>query len=60
MLARGIQSFDQNGPWQAGGFSNDQNVYLNLEQTYDIHVLKILKRCLNSYLSKYWFTENLS
>ena len=50
MVARGIQSFGQNGPWLAGWLSNGQNFFLKFAQTWDEQMLKISSRYLDSYL----------
>ena len=50
MVARGIQSFGQNGPWLAGWLSNGQNFFLNFAQTWDKQMLKISSRYLDSCL----------
>ena len=50
-VARGIQSFGQNGLWLAGRLSNGQNLFVKFVQTCDEQMLKISRRYLDSYLS---------
>ena len=44
MVARGIQSFGQNGPWLVGQSSNCQNFCIKSLQTYTCEVVKISGR----------------
>ena len=59
MVARGVQSFGQNGPWRAGCLSNGPNFYVNLANTCDEEMLKISERYLDSWMSNGQITENL-
>ena len=40
-VARAVQSFGRNGPWQAGWLSNGQNFDVNLAKSPDKEMLKI-------------------
>ena len=51
MVARGIQSFGQNGPWQAGCLSFGQNFFVKFAKTCDEQMLKISRRYLDFCLS---------
>ena len=50
MVARGIQSFGQNGPWLAGWLRNAQNFFVKFAQICDEQMLKISGKYLYSYL----------
>ena len=59
MVARGIQSFGQNGLWLAGWLSNGQKFFVKFAQTCDEQMLKISSRYLDPFLCNRWFTKNL-
>ena len=59
MVAWGIQSFGQNGPWLVGRLSNGQNFFVKFAQTCDEQMLKISRRYLDSYLIYGWITRYL-
>ena len=59
MVARGIQSFGQNGPWLAGWLSFGQIFFVKFAQTCDEQMLKISKRYLDSFLSNGQLIEKL-
>ena len=42
MVARGVQSFGQNGPWWAGCLKYGQNFLIKFAQTYDTHMLMFI------------------
>ena len=50
-VARGIQSFGQNGPWLASCLSYGQNFFKKITQACDEQMLKISRRYLDSSLS---------
>ena len=59
MVARGVQSFGQNGPWRAGCLSNGLNFYVNLAHISDEQMLKISGRYLDYCLSNGQITKYL-
>ena len=50
-VTRGVQSFSQNGLWQAGCLKYGQNFFVKFAQTCDEQMPKISRRYLNSCLS---------
>ena len=46
-VARDIQSFGRNGPWQAGCLSFGQNFFVKFAETCDEQMLKISRRYLD-------------